>query len=188
MQKHRPGRRGYSDFTAMAELGVTVAGEPLPHLRTGSGCRTRALSTLASCWEPRPLQAGAGRRPDAAGLAGVSSRSKRIAPSWPAWSFAATRAGARSGSRRKAGHCGRCHAGSHSDCRSTPRFRLGRNFPCAPPHRHGSRRGLGPGPGAQSVAILFLRFLGIMNFSLSRKTRCVHEADRFPISYCISYR
>ena len=32
VQKHRPGRRGYSDFTAMAKLGVTVAGEPLPHL------------------------------------------------------------------------------------------------------------------------------------------------------------
>ena len=32
VQKHRPGRRGYSDFTAMAKLGVTVAGEPLRHM------------------------------------------------------------------------------------------------------------------------------------------------------------
>ena len=32
VQKHRPGRRGCSDFTAMAKLRVTVAGERLPHL------------------------------------------------------------------------------------------------------------------------------------------------------------
>ena len=32
VQKHRPGRRGYSDFTAMAKLEVTVAGQPLKHL------------------------------------------------------------------------------------------------------------------------------------------------------------
>jgi hypothetical protein len=30
-QTHEPGRMGLSDFTDMAEAGVTVAGEPLPH-------------------------------------------------------------------------------------------------------------------------------------------------------------
>lgn len=32
LRAETPGGRGYSDFTAMAKLGVTVAGEPLPHL------------------------------------------------------------------------------------------------------------------------------------------------------------
>ncbi len=31
-QTHAPGRIGLSDFTAMADLGVTVAGVPLDHL------------------------------------------------------------------------------------------------------------------------------------------------------------
>ena len=30
-QTHEPGRQGLSDFTDMTDLGVTVAGEPLPH-------------------------------------------------------------------------------------------------------------------------------------------------------------
>jgi hypothetical protein len=30
-QTHAPGRQGLSDFTDMTDLGVTVAGEPLPH-------------------------------------------------------------------------------------------------------------------------------------------------------------
>ena len=30
-QEHPPGRMGLSDFTDMAALGVTIAGEPLPH-------------------------------------------------------------------------------------------------------------------------------------------------------------
>lgn len=30
-QEHEPGRRGLSDFTDMAELGVTIAGQPLDH-------------------------------------------------------------------------------------------------------------------------------------------------------------
>ena len=30
-QVHEPGRMGLSDFTDMAALGVTVAGEPLGH-------------------------------------------------------------------------------------------------------------------------------------------------------------
>ena len=31
-QKHEPGRQGLSDFTRMEALGVSVAGEPLPHM------------------------------------------------------------------------------------------------------------------------------------------------------------
>ena len=31
-QKHEPGRRGFSDFTRMGSLGVTVAGQPLDHM------------------------------------------------------------------------------------------------------------------------------------------------------------
>lgn len=31
-QVHRPGRQGQSDFTSMIELGITIAGEPFPHL------------------------------------------------------------------------------------------------------------------------------------------------------------
>ncbi|MFM8443498.1 MAG: IS21 family transposase [Methylococcus sp.] len=31
-QNHEPGRQGISDFTAMGDLGITVAGEPLDHL------------------------------------------------------------------------------------------------------------------------------------------------------------
>ena len=31
-QNHTPGRMGLSDFTAMADLGVSVAGAPLDHL------------------------------------------------------------------------------------------------------------------------------------------------------------
>ncbi len=30
-QVHEPGRMGLSDFTDMADLGVTIAGEPLDH-------------------------------------------------------------------------------------------------------------------------------------------------------------
>ena len=31
-QKHEPGQRGFSDFTHMSSLGVTVAGQPLDHM------------------------------------------------------------------------------------------------------------------------------------------------------------
>ena len=31
-QKHEPGHRGFSDFTRMGSLGVTVAGQPLDHM------------------------------------------------------------------------------------------------------------------------------------------------------------
>ena len=31
-QKHEPGRQGLSDFTRMEALGVSVAGDPLPHM------------------------------------------------------------------------------------------------------------------------------------------------------------
>ena len=69
VQKHRPGRRGYSDFTAMAKLGVTVAGKPLPHLlyrlrffgdrellqRRRCGCSTSpAGGGMRSTWSERP--------------------------------------------------------------------------------------------------------------------------------------
>jgi len=30
-QEHPPGRMGLSDFTAMCELGITIAGEPFEH-------------------------------------------------------------------------------------------------------------------------------------------------------------
>ena len=31
-QKHEPGQRGFSDFTHMSSLSVTVAGQPLDHM------------------------------------------------------------------------------------------------------------------------------------------------------------
>ena len=69
VQKHRPGRRGYSDFTAMAKLGVTVAGEPLPHLlyrlrflgivnsSSAGGAAAQRLRQAVACrstWSERP--------------------------------------------------------------------------------------------------------------------------------------
>ena len=35
-RKHEPGYRGFSDFTRMGPLGMSVAGEPLPHMPTTS--------------------------------------------------------------------------------------------------------------------------------------------------------
>ena len=169
VQKHRPGRRGYSDFTAMAKLGVTVAGEPLRHMlyrfrlpysgfeharvvlggeswtalaeglqealwtlggapaehRTDSLSaafrnlsqeaaedQTRCYEALCAHYRMTPTRNNRGR------AHASSSRSRRTASSWPAWSLATTHAGARSGSRRKARRCGRCRA---SGCRSAAR-------------------------------------------------------------------
>jgi len=193
-QKHRPGRRGYSDFTAMAKLEVTVAGEPLRHLlyrfrlpysgfeharvvlggeswtalaeglqealwalggapaehRTDSLSaafenlskeaaedQTRSCETLCAHYGMTPTRNNRGRAhengvvesshghfkralADALMLRGSreSSRWRRTALSWAAWSLAATRAGARSGSRRKPRRCGRCRA---SGCRTVAR-------------------------------------------------------------------
>jgi hypothetical protein len=30
-QEHEPGRVGLSDFTVMDDVGITIAGSPLPH-------------------------------------------------------------------------------------------------------------------------------------------------------------
>jgi hypothetical protein len=49
-QEHPPGRMGLSDFTAMCELGITIAGEPFDHGSTTSGWHSRA-SSMPMCIE-----------------------------------------------------------------------------------------------------------------------------------------
>lgn len=47
-QIHEPGRMGLSDFTDMADIGVTIAGQVLDHLLYHFGCLGRASSMRMS--------------------------------------------------------------------------------------------------------------------------------------------
>jgi hypothetical protein len=48
-QEHPPGRMGLSDFTEVADLGVSIAGEPLDLASITSGCPFPASSTPTWC-------------------------------------------------------------------------------------------------------------------------------------------
>ena len=48
-QEHPPGRMGLSDFTEVADLGVTIAGQILDCHSITSACRSRASNTPMSC-------------------------------------------------------------------------------------------------------------------------------------------
>ena len=69
-QKHTPGRLCASDFTHMAELGITVAGQTFEHLvyhfvltysnwETGTICYSESLESLSEGWQNAVWELGA---------------------------------------------------------------------------------------------------------------------------------
>ena len=69
-QKHEPGRLCASDFTHMAELGITIQGQTFPHLvyhfvltysnwETGTICYSECLESLSEGWQNAIWELGA---------------------------------------------------------------------------------------------------------------------------------
>jgi hypothetical protein len=84
-QTHAPGRLGLPDFTDAGDLGVVVAGEPLPHLLFTLRSPSPASSTSRWCARWRELHRARGRAAERA--CGPRRRSPRTSHRQPVGGF-----------------------------------------------------------------------------------------------------